>query len=430
MARIICRDIIIAVALMVVAMPAMAQSRKGADEPRTRMIPYPTEQAASEQGIGKQRYMQPIEEWRAEGNALYGEYTYPFSWLERQVFVRVEGVKQPYELYVNGKRAGGSANGYVAAEYNITKLSREDKNSIELRLGNGDKMSRIECFDGGEACPVAYVISQPRVRVRDIFYRTNIANGGIVNVDFGVVMQNLTLGAKSSRLEYELYLNDTTRLSGGRLDVELGMYGVDTMRFGAPAPDSVLWSAQSPQRISLRLINRIAGREAEVYDMPVALREMSFDDEGIVVNGERLSLEWHRMSPLSGVEHIEQAYQEGKRQIRFSAGVPSEQVLEWCDANGVYVALTAPINSSSAGVSRRKGGNPSNDPKWCKEYTERVVQMIHTTKRHPSVVAYYLADDSANGIALYEAYLAAKAISGDRPVIYVDGGGEWNTDLR
>ena len=298
-----------------------------------------------------------------------------------------------------------------------------------MRLADGRDVAAIECFDKA-VCPTLYVISQPRVRVRDIFYRTNIANGGIVNVDFGVVMQNLTLGAKSSRLEYELYLNDTTRLSGGRLDVELGMYGVDTMRFGAPAPDSVLWSAQSPQRISLRLINRIAGREAEVYDMPVALREMSFDDEGIVVNGERLSSEWHRMSPLSTIEHIEQAYQEGKRQIRFSAGVPSEQVLEWCDANGVYVALTAPINSSSAGVSRRKGGNPSNDPKWRKEYTERVVQMIHTTKRHPSVVAYYLADDSANGIALYEAYLAAKAISGDRPVIYEDGGSEWNTDFR
>ena len=161
----ICRDIITAVVLMAVAMPAMAQARKGADEPRTRMIPYPTEQAASEQGIEKQRYMQPIEEWRAEGNVLYGEYTYPFSWLERQVFVRVEGVKQPYELYVNGKRAGGSTNGYVAAEYNITKLSREDKNSIELRLGDGDKMSRIECFDGGKARPCClYYIAAARAR--------------------------------------------------------------------------------------------------------------------------------------------------------------------------------------------------------------------------------------------------------------------------
>ena len=46
------------------------------------------------------------------------------------------------------------------------------------------------------------------------------------------------------------------------------------------------------------------------------------------------------MSPLSTIEHIEQAYQEGKRQIRFSAGVPSEQVLEWCDANVHDMVLT------------------------------------------------------------------------------------------
>ena len=420
---------LLALAVMLCTLSASATKPDGREPHRGRLIPYPSAELAKERTLERQRFMQPVELVSTADDVYLGEFTFPFSWLERQVMVRVEGVGSPYELFVNGKRAGGATNGHAATEFNITKLSREDKNRVELRLADGRDVAAIECFDKA-VCPTLYVISQPRVRVRDIFYRTNIANGGIVNVDFGVVMQNLTLGAKSSRLEYELYLNDTTRLSGGRLDVELGMYGVDTMRFGAPAPDSVLWSAQSPQRISLRLINRIAGREAEVYDMPVALREMSFDDEGIVVNGKRLSSEWHRMSPLSTIEHIKQAYQEGKRQIRFSAGVPSEQVLEWCDANGVYVALTAPINSSSAGVSRRKGGNPSNDPKWRKEYTERVVQMIHTTKRHPSVVAYYLADDSANGIALYEAYLAAKAVSGDRPVIYDDGGGEWNTDFR
>ena len=54
--------------------------------------------------------------------------------------------------------------------------------------------------------------------------------------------------------------------------------------------------------------------------------------------------------------------------------------------------------------------------------------MIHTTKRHPSVVAYFLADDSANGIALYEGYLAARSIAGERPIFYDDGNGEWNSD--
>lgn len=425
----ISKYLLLAFAVLLCAMPASATKPDGREPHRGRLIPYPSAELAKERKLERQRFMQPVALVATAEDAFSGEFTFPFSWLERQVMVRVEGVGSPYELFVNGKRAGGATNGHAATEFNITKLSREDKNRVELRPANGKAVEAIECFDKAVS-PTLYVISQPRVRVRDIFYRTNIANAGIVNVDFGVVMQNLTLGAKSSRLEYELYLNDTTRLSGGRLDVELGMYGVDTMRFGAPAPDSVLWSAESPQRISLRLVNRIAGREAEVYDLPVALREMSFDDEGIVVNGERLSSAWHRMSPLSTIDDVEQAYQEGKRQIRFSAGVPSEEMLEWCDANGVYVALTAPINSSKAGVSRRKGGNPSNDPKWRKEYAERVVQMIHTTKRHASVVAYYLADDSANGIALYEAYLAAKAVSGDRPVIYEDGGNEWNSDIR
>jgi beta-galactosidase len=79
-------------------------------------------------------------------------------------------------------------------------------------------------------------------------------------------------------------------------------------------------------------------------------------------------------------------------------------------------------------VSRKRGGNPSNNPSWREEYVERIVQTIHTTKRHSSVVAYFLADDSANGICLYEGYLAAKRVAGDRPVFYLDGGNEWNSD--
>ena len=87
-------------------------------------------------------------------------------------------------------------------------------------------------------------------------------------------MHNQTLGEKTSRIYYELYLNDTIRLSAGHRDVSLGMYGVDTMRFGAPVPDSVLWSSKNPTQLSLRLKNRIAGRDVEFYDIPLSLREL------------------------------------------------------------------------------------------------------------------------------------------------------------
>lgn len=220
---------------------------------RTRLLPYPTATAAQQGGVTPNRYLQVIDEWQEMDGALQGEFTFPFSWLERQVFLRVEGCAMPYEVFVNGKRVGEATNGFVPLEMNITKQSREDKNRVSLCLNDDAKIRIIESFERGVPRPTVYIISQPRVRVRDVSWRTNIGKNGVVNVDFNVLMRNETLGAKKSRIYYDLFLNDTIRLSGGHLDVALGMYGVDTMRFGAPVPDSVLWSAEHPTRLSLRL---------------------------------------------------------------------------------------------------------------------------------------------------------------------------------
>ena len=416
--------------LLLVAAPfvAHAQRSKGDEPHRTLLVAYPTAAQAKEHGMTRQRYMQPIEEWVEVDGVLRGEYTFPFSWLERQVFMRIEGVNCPYEVWVNNKRAGGSTNGFSATEFNITKISKEDKNRVELRLLSDDGVSAIECFEHGAPRPIAYIISQPRVRVRDVAWRANI-DVGVVNADFSVVMQNETLGKKISRLYYELYLNDTLRLDAGYRDVEVGMYGTDTMRFGAPVPDSVLWSSESPCRVSLRLKNRIEGRDVEFYDFAVGLRKLEYREGKFCINDQECDMAWHDLSARATVADVESLYNEGARALRFGAGWVSDKVLEYCDAHGIYVALTAPINSSLAGDSRKVDGNPSNNPAWRKEYINRTLQMIHTTKRYSCVVAYYLAEDSANGICLYDSYLEAKKAT-STPIFYDDGGNEWNSDNR
>lgn len=421
---------LVAALLLVSGVNVYAQHRNdGCDLPRTPLIPYATAADAASHRMDKQRYMQPISEWTADENdVLHATFTYPFSWVERQVFIRVEALGRAYELWVNGKRVGASSNGYVAAEYNATKQAKEDKNSIELRLLDSKELKTIECFEQRLKQPAVYVMAQPRVRVRDVACRTDIGVGGVVNANFSVIMCNQTLGEKQARLYYELYMNDTVRLSGGHRDVTLGMYGVDTLRFGASLSDSVLWSRVAPTRLSLRLHNRIGGRDVEFYDLPVALREIRYEDGDFWVNGTREPVEWHELSPDADVATVASLRDAGCRYLRFTAGVVSDDVLDYCDAVGLYVAVTAPINSSLSGDSRRRGGNPSNNPSWTAEYVSRITSMIHTTKRHPSVVAYFLADDSANGIALYEGYLAARRIAGERPIFYDDGNGEWNSD--
>jgi beta-galactosidase len=39
-----------------------------------------------------------------------------------------------------------------------------------------------------------------------------------------------------------------------------------------------------------------------------------------------------------------------------------------------------------------------------------------------------MAEESANGINLYESYLRLKALEKTRPVLYIEAGGEWNSD--
>lgn len=409
---------------------------EGRDALRGRFVPYSTAEEAAEASMQRQRYMQPLEEWRISDSeqgatVMATDFTVPFSWIERQIFLRVEGAGAPYEVAVNGRTVGYAQNGFAASEYNITKFSHEDKNSVEIRLLDRSSLAAVESFDAAAEVPLrAYVISQPRVRVRDVFCRTRMGVGGRANVDVGVIMHNQTLNAKRSRISYELYSPDGVRVANGYKDVELGMYGIDTVRFAANIPDSTLWCAQRPSMYRLELRNRIAGRDVEFYSLPVGFRSEVYADGEFVINGRRETMRWADADASVSAERVMELRDEGFNALDFAAGHVSEDILSLCDRLGLYVALTAAVDSSAAGESRKVGGNPSNDPAWRETYVDRGEMLIETTKRHPCVVLYRLASGSANGICLYDSYLAMKKLSGERPVFYTEGGDEWNDDSK
>ena len=70
----------------------------------------------------------------------------------------------------------------------------------------------------------------------------------------------------------------------------------------------------------------------------------------------------------------------------------------------------------------------SSDAQRLDAYLDRTQQHYHAVKRHPSIVAFSLARESANGINLYESYLDMKKSGDSRPFIYPDAAGEWNSD--
>lgn len=215
----------------------------------------------------------------------------------------------------------------------------------------------------------------------------------------------------------------------GSQEIELDMRREDTLRLVAPdsrydgmerpQPDTLHPAAQDTDRRPLYGVRIAQGRlphrrqhpgAVAVNGYPAALKAVP--DLGTTVSPSQL-LEWK---------------EQGYNLILLPAGGVSGALYDLCDRYGFYVVEQAPINTSRSGMSRRKGGNPSNDPAWQAAYIARIEESYHTTKLHPCVVAFSLAEDSANGINLYEGYLHLKGLEKERPVLYPDAGGEWNSD--
>lgn len=397
---------------------------------RGPLVAAPTAAEAESALPQASRYLAPLEAWTGDGLMRKTDFTVPFAWANRQVYVHMGPAGSEYELFVNGKSAGYNADPNQPAEFNVTKLAHEGKNRLSVRFDDASELAVLEswkrsplpAFDG------AYVFSQPTMHIRDVLVRNRFV-GGELKAEVGIVVRTAALNPKTSRIYYDLRTPDSTRLISGHQDLTLGMRGEDTLRFVVGIPDSLLWSADRPILCDLRLRTRYEGRDVEHMRIRLGFRSVETERGRLLVNGEPVELRIREIAPTTTVREVIRLREEGFNALKLHAGAVSEGFYAACDSVGIYVVVQAPIDTRSSGSDIRKGGNPSNDPAWLPAYLERVSDSYHATKRHPSVVAFSLAEGSANGINLYESYLELKRMGDSRPVIYPDAGGEWNSDL-
>ena len=411
----------------------------GREMARSKTVPYPTAEEAQALGAGAvaSKFLRPVTKWtrteEADAVVFTSKYVIPFVWLSRQAILYVDEASGAYEVLINGKKVGYAANAYTPAEFNITKVSKEETNTISIRVLKEHWSQTMECYVQNREPRIGevYVMSQPMLRVRDVVHTTHVdmrSENALVEV--GMVVKTETLNPKKARIHYELIAPDTTVVTNGYKDVTLGMREEDTIKFMANIPYVYTWCADMPVRYRLNIKTQIEGRYVEYQSHMLGFRTVETNEAGdFLINGIKTELFYRDMDPLKITDKDIIAARVLKyNALRFDMGAVPQNVYRMCDSLGMYVIAQVPINTNKSGISRRLGGNPTNDPKWKQAYLDRVETTYRTTRGQACVIGYVMAEDSANGINLYESYLWLKSLEPTRPVLYIQAGGEWNSD--
>lgn len=411
----------------------------GREKARTKVVPYPTAEEAQALGAGMvaSKFVRPVKEWtrteEADAVVFTSKYVIPFVWLSRMAILYVDEASGAYEVLINGQKVGYSANAFAPAEFNVTKASKEDLNTISIRVLKDHFSRKMECFNDKTEAHIGevFVMSQPMIRVREVLHNTRVdMKSEWANVDLGIVVKTESLNPKKARIHYELVAPDTTVVTYGHRDITIGMRGEDTIKFAAQIPYALTWCAEMPVRYRLNIRTQVEGRNVEYQSHMIGFRTVESDKEGnFFINGIQTELFYRDFDPLTVTDKDIIAARVLKyNALRFKMGAVPQNVYRMCDSLGMYVIAQVPINTSKSGLSRQVGGNPSNDPRWKNAYLDRVETSYRTTRGHACVIGYIMAEESSNGINLYESYLRLKKWEAKRPVIYIDAAGEWNSD--
>ena len=388
---------------------------------------------------GDTRYFTRLADWTQKGNVFSTEFTVPFAWANRQVFFHLGWASADYEVRVNGKA--------VACDSRLQRLRRnstsrshaqEGRNTLEIVVSAsvaGGAVSKAGKSDPAPAIGPAWVMSQPTLRVRDVLtksWRSSEENDKVM-AEIALVVKTESLNPRTSRIHYELLTPAGSNAAIGYKDVTLDMRREDTRALSGPhsrqhvveprTADAIHAARKNPARRPLHGVSSNCRSDSA----PSRLQQRA-------AGGKRHVPSTLRTREVPAPVHRRRKYaalrEQGFNTLKTPAGARVAESLHELFATrmGMYVIPQAPIDTRSSGESRRIGGNPSNDPAWQNAYVERTEDSYHTSKRHPSVIAFSLATKSANGINLYESYLNMKKFSETRPFIYPDAAGEWNSD--
>ena len=362
------------------------------------------------------------------------------SWNDRQIILHLGAVKSAFYLFVNGKKVGYSEDSKTAAEFDVTEFVTQGTNTIALEVYRYSTGSYFECQDMWRVSGVerdVYLYAAPKVRIADIHAQTTLKDNyttGVLN--FSALIANSTsTPVEAYQLEIDLRNHKNEKVATKSIDVKtMKKGGESSVETQIIVPKVLAWSAETPYLYQLKVsLVDTDGGQREWIGQHIGFRSSELKNGQILINGKAVLFKGvnrhehdpvnaHVVSRESMRKDVELMKAYNINALRMAHYPQDPYIYYLADKYGLYVMDEANIESHGIGAANQGW---SYDPKvhlvnkaeWRDAYIDRISNMYHRTKNHPSVVMRSLGNESGDGINLELSYDWLKQQEPTFPVI-------------
>lgn len=347
---------------------------------RSRLSP----RGFKEMGIGWYRYqLTPKDEWKG-----------------KRIVLDFQGIMLVGDVYLNGKRIGGTDYGYLGFDIDLSKLLKWGQvNEIIVKADTGKPNNSRWYTGGGLFRDVNLIVTDknlyfPRhplfirtVNNKEIKIRANILNlQKTKKPQIPVEVKILNAEGKVVTLQKsELHFNAKWR----DREYELPSISLE---------DAKLWSPDSPYLYTAEVtLYDNEGNIADQIREPFGIRTIEMNPEkGLLVNGKKVLLKGyanhHTLGALGAAAYpraiekrLKLIKEFGMNHIRSSHNPYSEDFLKLCDKYGILVV----DELYDKWLTQYAGGRVEWESLWQKD----ILEWVKRDRNHPSVILWSLGNE-------------------------------------
>jgi len=340
----------------------------------------------------------------------------PNDWMDKTLFIKFDGVKSAFYLWVNGEKVGYSQGSMTPATFDISKFVKSGINSLAVEVYRWSDGSYLEDQDMWRLSGIyrdVTLIAKNKIFIRDFQITTDFDEAYqdaklIINLKVKNTAAKIVKGYSVQAVVFDSD-NKIIQESDKKLQSTISVIQPEeeeAINLMMTVKNPLQWTAETPNlyTVLLQLINT-NGKVVENIPWKFGFKEVEIQGDLFKINGQLVKLKGvnrHEHHPRTGrhldketmLTDIKLLKQCNINFVRTSHYPNNTQWYDLCDEYGIYLMDEANQESHGFLIGNKIIGD---NPDWKKAHVDRAVSLIERDKNHASVIIWSLGNEGGSG---------------------------------